>query len=160
MFMEVYVFSNRRVDAMAAWQAALDAEGYGIRLDASRDFADLSGFLPVTIDGNHSGFECDHFDAGQMIDELREQGFPLERPWQYLLAFRFGGHRYECISALVAAAIYMQATDGVLFDCEEGTFYGPERASDYARRASDPVAWDNLERLLQEIKVGPPDLTT
>ncbi len=160
MSMEVYVFSDSRIDTMAAWQAALDAEGYGIRLDASRDFADLSGFLPVTIDGKQSGFECDHFDAGQMIDELNEEGFPVERPWQCLLAFRFGGHRLECISALVAAAIYMRATEGVLFDCEEGQFYGPESALDYARRASDPVGWDNLERLLKEIETGPPDLPT
>lgn len=160
MSMEVYVFSNRRMDAVARWQAALDAEGYDIQLDASRDFADLSGFLPVTIDGKRSGFECDHFDAGQMIDELKEQGFPVERPWQYLLAFRFGGHRLECISALVAAAIYMRATEGILFDCEEGTYYGPESALDYAQRASDPVAWDNLERLLKEMEAGSPGLPT
>lgn len=160
MSMEAYVFSDRRMDGIAQWQAALDASGYDIQLDASRAFANLSGFLPVTIEGKRSGFECDHFDAGQMIDELKEEGFPVERPWQHLLAFRFGGHRLGCTSALVAAAIYMRATEGVLFDCEEGAYYGPESALDYAQRASDPAAWDDLERLLKEIEAGSPILPT
>lgn len=157
MSMEVYVFSDRQLDAMGEWQSALEAEGFNINLDESRGFVDLSGFLPVNIDGRPSGFECDHFEAGPVIDELNAEGFPVERRWKYLLAFRFGGSRYECTSALVAAAIYMRSTDGILFDCEDGTFHSPENAVAYARRAADPVAWEDFERFLEEIKTR--DLT-
>jgi hypothetical protein len=142
MSMELYVFSDRQLNSIAEWQSAVRAEQFDISFDVTRQFADMSGFLPVNIDSKRSGFECDHFDASQMIDELNAEGFPVHRRWKYLLAFRFGGNRYECVSAQVAAAIYMRATDGVLFDCEEGAFYGPESALDYARKAADPVAWD------------------
>ncbi|KKB07473.1 hypothetical protein [Devosia chinhatensis] len=160
MSMEVYVFSDRRLDSMAEWQAALDDAGFNIRLDASRDFLDVAGFLPVTIDDRQSGFECDHFDAGKVLDELKAEGFPADRQWRWLLAFRFGGLRYECISALVSAALYMRATGGVLFDCEEGEYYGPDSALDYAEKASNPMGWDNLERLMQGMATKAPDQST
>jgi hypothetical protein len=150
MSMELYVFSDRQQGSIAEWQAAIEADGFNIKLDATRAFADLFGFLPVEIDGRPSGFECDHFDAGSMIDELNEEGFPVEHRWRYLLAFRFGGGYDEGTAAAVAAAVYARSTGGILFDCEEGQFYDPEAAADYARRAADPVAREDFERAMAE----------
>lgn len=156
MSMEVYVFSDRQLGSIAEWQVAIEADGFDVRLDASRAFADLSGFLPVVIEGRPAGFECDHFEAGSMIDELTEEGFPVEHRWKHLLVFRFGGNYDEGVAAAVAAAVYARSTDGILFDCEDGQFCGPEAAADYARRAADPVARENFERALAEIMANWP----
>lgn len=148
MSIEIYAFSDRQLGSIAEWQAAIDADLFDVKLDSSRLFADLSGFLPVQVDGRQSGFECDHFDATEMIEDLIGQGFEFNRPWKYLLAFRFGGDQYECTSASLAAASYVRATDGVLFDGEEGEFYPPQGVLEYARKAADPAVWAELARIL------------
>lgn len=151
MSMELYVFSDRKLASIEEWQSALDAEGFDLRIYKDRSIEQLSGFLPATINGEVSGFECDHMDAASLIEELESEDYVIEHRWQYLLTFRFGGNRFECMAACIAAAIYMKAVDGVLFDGEEGEFYGPDSALPYARRAADTSNWAEIDRILAEM---------
>lgn len=150
MSMSVYAFSNRQL-SIAEWQAAIDARGFGVKLDESRAFSELSGFLPVNLDGRNTGFECDHSDGKELLDELAEEGFLAGQDWKYALCFNYQGDQYECTSACLAAASYVAATDGALFEGEEAIFYEPEAALEFARKTADPAAWALMAEYLAKV---------
>jgi len=62
MSMEVHVFSDTRLPSIAAWQQAIDAEGFDLKLDPEVELATASGFLPAKLRGKKSGFEIYHDD--------------------------------------------------------------------------------------------------
>lgn len=70
MSMDLYILSNRAARSMVEWQSAIDADGFQILLDPTAVFEDLSGFLPVRLDGAGTGFEVDHEDAPALIADF------------------------------------------------------------------------------------------
>jgi hypothetical protein len=56
MSMEVYVLSGDQLESIGAWQRAIDARGFPLRLSTERIFADLRGALPAVIDGKSTAF--------------------------------------------------------------------------------------------------------
>ena len=47
MAMEIFALSDRRLNSIAEWQRAIDAEGFALQLSGETPFAQLSRFLPV-----------------------------------------------------------------------------------------------------------------
>ena len=139
MSMEIYAFSDRRLDSMAAWQAAINAEEFDLVLDQQRPFEQLRGYLPAHRGERLAGFECDHFDPSEIIEDSPDIDFG--RRWAHVLAFRFGGDFFELWGAYAAAAAYARATGGIVFDGESGDILTPEAAVSMAR---------DLERHLTE----------
>ena len=141
MAMEIYALSDRRLTSMAEWQRAIDAEHFPFPLALSSDipFADLSGFLPARYENAPNGFECDHWDPKSTMGEYPHIDFG--HLWEFALAFRFGGRAGELESAWIAATAYARATDGVVFDTEEGRVFEPNEAAQLVRRieANRPV---------------------
>lgn len=131
MSMEIYLFSDARLPSMEAWQAAIDADGFTLRLSATRPFAELNGALPVQLNERQTTFECDHFSASDLMAECDDIDFG--HPWAYCLAFRWGADFYAAIAAYLAVAAYAGATGGVILNCEEGQLITPERAAEVAR---------------------------
>lgn len=130
MSMELYVLSDVQLPSIAAWQQAIDVDGFPLRLFTGRPFAELRGVLPVQLRDRQAVFECDHWNAAELITELSDVDFG--RRWKYTLAFRWTGNPYEGIAAYMAASAYAKATGGVVFDCEEGRIISPERAGEIA----------------------------
>lgn len=81
MSIEIYAFSDRR--SMAAWQAAIDAEGFDLVLDQQRPFEQLRGYLPARRGDRQAGFECDHFDPAEIIESAPDIDFG--RRWAHVL---------------------------------------------------------------------------
>ena len=132
MSMEIYVLSDRRLASIADWQQALDAEGFGLQLSAERAFDALRGHLPAQRGENkEAGFECDHGDAGELIDDYTDIDFGHR--WKHVLAFRWGADFAACLSAYMAATAYAKATDGVVFDPQEGEVLTPPKALEVVR---------------------------
>jgi len=46
MSMEIHVFSDKPLPPIAAWQQAIDAEGFDLKLDPDVEFETASGFCP------------------------------------------------------------------------------------------------------------------
>ena len=137
MSMEIFVLSDRRLGSIAEWQQAIDAEGFDLRLDTSRAFDALRGHLPAHRGEQHSGFECDHWDPGDVFETYTDIDF--DRRWKHTLAFRWGADLHACVGAYMAAAAYARATDGVVLDCEEGRIVTPQRASEIAREVEKQI---------------------
>lgn len=131
MSIEIFVLSDRRLAAMAEWQQAIDSEGFTLKLDASRPFEAMSGYLPAQRDEQEAGFECDHWDPSEIIENCPDIDFG--RAWTQALAFRFGGDFHALWGAYAAAAAYARATGGVLFDGESGEVLPPDKAAEIAR---------------------------
>jgi hypothetical protein len=131
MAMEIYVLSNRRLASIAEWQRAIDAEGLALRLSDDVSFGTMSGFLPVRMEGRRTGFECDHWEPEDVIGGYSEIDF--DHAWKYVLAFRWIGDFDELQSVWMAAAAYATATDGVVFDPQEGKILTAAKARDAVR---------------------------
>lgn len=131
MSIEIYVLSDRCLHSIDAWQQAIDAEGFDLRLDTSRPFDALSGYLPAQRGDHPAGFECDHWDPADIIDGCDDIDFGHR--WSKTLAFRFGGDFHALWGAYSAAAAYARATDGVVFDGESGEILTPNQAAQAAR---------------------------
>ena len=80
MSMEIYVMSERRLGSIAEWQQAIDAEGFDLRLDASRPFEKLSGHLPAQRGDQHAGFECDHWKPADVLEAFAECAISISAP--------------------------------------------------------------------------------
>jgi hypothetical protein len=148
MSIEIFVLSDRRLGSMADWQQAIDQEGFGLRLSAERAFDALRGHLPAHLGGQHAGFECEHFDAGEFIDDMPDAEFG--RRWKHVLAFRWRGDMFAELGGYSAAAAYARATNGVLFDGESGEVLSPDQAVKGARdmekslREHGDIAWRGI----------------
>ncbi|NGX98851.1 MAG: hypothetical protein G4V63_27690 [Candidatus Afipia apatlaquensis] len=130
MSMELYVLSDVQLPSIAAWQQAIDVDGFPLRLFTGRPFAELRGVLPVQLKGRQTAFECDHWNAVELMTELSDVDFG--RRWKFVLAFRWTGNPYEGIAAYMAGGAYAKATGGIVFDCEEGKIISPERTGEIA----------------------------
>jgi|SoiMethySBSTD1v2_1073268.scaffolds.fasta_scaffold708291_2 hypothetical protein len=133
MSIEIFVLSDKRLSSIAEWQQAIDAEGFDLRLDSSRPFANLSGHLPAQRRGRHAGFECDHWDPKDVMEEDGCADIDFGGDWTQALAFRFGGDFHALWGAYAAAAAYAKATQGVVFDGESGEVLAPDNAVKVAR---------------------------
>jgi hypothetical protein len=158
MSMELWVFSDRQLGTIAEWQVAIDAEGYPLRLDDSTPLERLKGFLPAHLRGELTGFECYHDDAGKLMRSNTDLNF--EHAWKYVLAFRWVGSKVnELRAAWMAGTAYAQATNGVIFDDQEGRFRNAAAARDAVKDAErDMPDIDRkalVDQVLRDLKLGP-----
>jgi hypothetical protein len=113
--MELWVLSDRQLNSIAEWQAAIDAEGYPLRISAETAFETQDGFLPSYLRGELTGFECYHDDAGEFMRGNPNADFGHE--WKCLLGFRWlGSKELESKAAWMAGTAYARATGGVIYN--------------------------------------------
>jgi hypothetical protein len=131
MSIEMHVLSDKRLSFTAEWQAAIDAEGFPLKL-MDVDFERISGFLPAHLNGKPTGFECYHDLGDEFIREADDLHF--DHAWQFVLGFRWRGDFDELQAAWMAGAAYAVATNGVVLDDEGGTFLTAVDARETARK--------------------------
>lgn len=132
MSMELWIFSDRQLGSVAQWQAAVDAESYPLRLSTEAQFEQLSGFFPMQLRGELTGFECYHDDAAELMSAMSDVNFGRE--WKHALGFRWLGSKIsELRAAWMAATAYAQATDGVILDDQEMRLRNATEARDVIR---------------------------
>jgi len=122
MSMEIHVFSDKRLPSIAAWQQAIDAEGFDLKLDPEVELGTASGFLPAMLRGRQSGFESYHDDPRELMETYADVPYFKSCPaWKHVISFRWGSLAHEGVSVFMAAAAYAKATDGVVYDPQEGS---------------------------------------
>ena len=136
MAMELFVFSDRRPETVADWNAALADIGFDVVIDARR-IADLNGYQPTKLRGRDVWIEYDHFDPEEFFKE--QDYVRQDRSWKYLLAFRFGGDFYALAAVLMAAAAYAKITNGVVLDEYEPIFRGWKEIADSAQTTEQRI---------------------
>jgi hypothetical protein len=133
MSIEIFVMSDRRLGSIAEWQKAIEQEGFNLRLDDSRPLGAIGGHLPAWRGSEPAGFECDHSDPADLLDDDDLADIDFHRRWSQTLAFRFGGDFLALWGAFAAATAYARATGGVVFDGEAGEVLTPDKAAEIVR---------------------------
>jgi len=133
MSMELYVLSDRKLASIAEWQAAIDRDGFRLKLDEAAEFKALDGYLPAHYGTALAGFEVNHWDAQALKRDDPENG-DFIKDEAHILAFRWGGSEHELFGVFAAASAYARATGGWVFDCESGEETTPDATAELARR--------------------------
>jgi hypothetical protein len=149
--MQLYVFSDVPLPSIEAWQQAIDADGFALRLSAERPLPDLSGALPVWLDGRATAFDCDHEDAGARMDMY--DAIDFGHRWRHLLALQWGVDIDALIAAYMAGASYARATGGIILHGFERELIAPQRAADIARETEAQIpAYAEAMRKMKELE--------
>jgi len=141
MAMELFVLSDEQLNSVADWQAAIDAEGYPLRLNGNKPMKSLKGFLPALLRDAKTGFECNLWPAEEFTQEI--SGADFGQKWKHVLALRWGGNLNQVPAVWMAATAYARATNGVVFDEEQGKI---------CSAADARTVVDNIEREMPEME--------
>ena len=149
MSMELWIFSDKKLNSISEWQAAIDAEKYPLRLSDETPFEKLDGFLPSRLRGELTGFECYHDDAGELMRNNASLNFGHE--WKYVLAFRWlGSKEDETLAAWMAGTAYARATDGVIFNDQDFKSRTASESQEVVRDIENPSqAYEEARRELR-----------
>lgn len=131
MSLDFYVLCNRPLSSLKEWQSSIAELGFDLEITSECKVASMAGFLPATLHGDHTGFECSVFSAEELMKTYDEIDF--EGSWLFAYAM-YTGSVGGCVSALIAAAAIAKLTDGLAFDPQESLVMKPDEAVDYARR--------------------------
>lgn len=156
MAMELWVLSDKQLNSVAEWQAAIDAEGMPLTLSDETPLNKVDGFVPAYLRQQLTGFECNHWSAADFMRDMSNVDF--RRGWKHVLAFRWSANFNELRAAWIAGSAYALATDGVVFDGQEGKVRNAVEAVETARReynAPDPVIGSSVDKVLRKLRLGP-----
>lgn len=148
MAMELFVLSDKQLSSIEEWQSAIEGEGYPLRLDGETAFPTIRGFLPVRLRGADTGFECDHWPATEFMHELPRTDFGHD--WKFVLAFRWSGDFNEWQAAWMAGTAYAVATNGVIFDDQEGKVRTASEGRQVVREIEEGLP--KMEAILRDLK--------
>jgi hypothetical protein len=147
--MELMVLSDRRLPSIAYWQDAIATEGLRVTLLTELPLGKLDGFVPVRSNDTMTGFECYHCDAREIFEQYADMRFG--RSWRNGFIFRWGGDFDACVAVYAAAAAYAKASDGVLFDPQEGLLMSWQEAlAEITRMRQEFKKWSALPRTIAE----------
>jgi hypothetical protein len=156
MSMELRLFSDRRLDSISEWQRAIDAEDFPLRLSDETPLDKVNGFLPSYLHDKLTGFECNHWNANEIMAENPDIDFGHD--WKHVLAFRWlGSKQDEAIAAWMAATAYARVTDGVVFDDQEGKLRTAPQALEVVRdlESDDQHIIDQVREALRQRRLKP-----
>ena len=122
MAMKICVLCDERLDSIADWQRSIDAEGFALRLSGT----DPKRNLAARLSDEETSIEYGVHDFGELKDAYRNVRF--ERKWRYAITFTWSSDFAEEIAAWMAATAYAHATNGVVFDEQEGKIFTPEES--------------------------------
>lgn len=149
MSMQLDIFSDRQLGSIAEWQAAIDAQGYPLRLMPDAKIDRLAGLLPCHLGEALTGFECFHENAAEVMQANADIDFG--HSWKHCFQFVWLGSRwYELVAAWMAAVAFVKATGGVIFDCEGGKLLTPDEACHLVYELEKPPPAQ--EAAMQEIR--------
>ena len=130
MSQEGYVLSNRVLSTQAQWQEHISALGFNLTLHSTQDIQTRHGHLPAVWNGREAGFECGPAELTEIVNTYRTIDF--HGPWTYAFAF-YWSTLSGCLGAWIAMAAYAGATNGVVFDPQDGEILAAKVAARAAR---------------------------
>jgi hypothetical protein len=150
MAMQICVLSDERLNSIAEWQKSIDAEGFALQLSD----AEPERNLVARLRGEETSTEYDVHDFSELKDAFGHINFG--RNWRYAITFTWSSDFAEEIAAWMAATAYARATNGVIFDEQEGKIFTPEESlkiandTEQRRPAMEAMLQNYIEQLSAE----------
>lgn len=147
MPMQLSVLSDSRISSIAEWQKAIDAEGFPLWLSD----ADPSRNLAAQLGDEETSIEYGVYDFLELKEAYKHVSFGHD--WTYAITFTWSSDFAEEIAAWMAATAYARATNGVVFDGQEGRILTPEeslkiaRDTEQRRPAMEAIVRDYIDQL-------------
>jgi len=117
MSVTLQVFFERiRLPTVFAWQKAIEAAGFDIKLDQGVNLETHSGFWPARVAGRDAGFEY-YIEAVGGKAQIGLEG--LQRDTMVTLRTH-GGHDEDYVAATCCAVALTQVSNGLYRDPQEG----------------------------------------
>ncbi|RDV04846.1 hypothetical protein [Undibacter mobilis] len=115
--------SNERLPSIAAWQQAIDAEGFDLKLDPIVEFLTASGFPAGDVARQAIWFRELSRNPRELMETYADDVpyFTSCPAWKHALSFRWGSLAHEGVSVFMAAVANAKATGGVVFDPQESS---------------------------------------
>jgi hypothetical protein len=153
MATEIFVFCDRQIGSIAEWQAAIDAEGFALRLSTSGLSNEVSGHARFGHDD--AGFECDQADSAALM--ARYPAVDFGHAWRCVRAFRSGPDLKSNIVSWIGVVIFAKVAGRKVFDPQEGKLYAPEEALDPLREVERDILQveDELKKLKERSRKAP-----
>jgi hypothetical protein len=85
MTMKDYALCSQPISGILEWQAAIDATGFDLKLEADQIPPAVSGHLPARWQGREAGFECSVIPFSDLAETYPETDF--RGPWACAYAF-------------------------------------------------------------------------
>jgi len=125
--MQICVLTDSRLGSIAEWQKAIDTEGFPLRLSD----ADPSRNLAARLRDQETSIEYGIYDFREIKEAYKHVS--LGRDWTYAICFTWSSDFTEEIAAWMAATAYARATDGAIFDEQEGKLFTPDESVQITR---------------------------
>ena len=126
MSMEICVLSDSRLTSIEQWQRAIDAEGFPLQL-SDGDLLDRDGgCLTAQLRDKRTSIEYRIEGFRRLKDFYRDINFGYD--WKYVVALPWIRGFDGLAAAWMAATAYARATQGVIFDPQEGKLFNSEQA--------------------------------
>lgn len=115
-----YCFIKEDFPTQKELQAAIDALGYGLKIDPELNLEEDEGFSPCTIEGfDDVGFELEcgtideiFEDDEDFVNELGERKNYISMSW--------GGDFEDCLCVMITALAFLKSFNAITsYDCEE-----------------------------------------
>jgi hypothetical protein len=153
MSVDLSVFLDRtRLPTLTAWADALAKAGFALSFPVTVDLEKHSGYLPVLLGEEESGFEF-------FISKLDERDADLFEEVQSMvpkasLEVNLVCHgMQECLTATAAAAVLAELTGGLFSDPQSGEFLQGQEAILRARTELDTAARKDAEDVARHGKL-------
>jgi hypothetical protein len=153
MAMQICVLSDHRLDSVAEWQTAIDAEGFPLQLSD----ADPTRNLAARLADEETSIEYDVHDFSDLKDAYRHVNF--ERGWKYAITFTWSTDFAEALAAWMGATAYARATNGVIFDEQEVKLFTPDESFKIARDIEQrrPATEAMLRNYIEQLSAKSPE---
>jgi hypothetical protein len=122
MSMQICVLAASRLSSIPEWQKAIDAEGFPLRLSNAEPGRNLTARLGE----EETSIEYGIYDFGELKDSYKHVNFGHD--WKYVVAFTSSSDFSEEIAAWMAATAYARASNGIIFDEQEGELFTPDES--------------------------------
>lgn len=132
MSIDIFVFlALNRAPDFDAWQKALQTNHPEMHFVAPANLAKHSGFLPVVVNGETTGFFFYRNDSKELTPDYPIAArADLRGGVAYQLSF--GGHANECVAATRSAEVLVKSFGGIAFDPQGGKVLTAKELDDYA----------------------------
>lgn len=136
-----------------AWQRAIKAAGFPLRIDTGFVFGEFEGYLPCVLEGDECGFEL--FTELVNLNELSAEGqlSPEQRETlddrTYLVTLATHSSFRDGLASVLAGAALCATADGIL-SCAGDPFVSSSGALEWARSVEPGMRQGLLKQLERE----------
>jgi hypothetical protein len=153
MSMTICVLANSQLSSISEWQKAIDAERFPLQLSD----ADPTRNLAARLRDEETSIEYGIYDFGELKDTYKHVNFG--RDWKYVVAFTWSSDFAEGIASWMATTAYARATEGIIFDEQEGRLFTPAESLEIAcdMERDRPELEAALQRYVEQLSAKSPE---